>query len=103
MPALRPDFRGKAEIVVPADEFESPAQFNEAEKLLREKDFGRDSSFNDHAVSVIIDRESQTFIVGLCNLVDHLSSIAAVYPHTVSLPNPASLVIVKNTKPDKAV
>jgi len=103
VPAVRPGFRGEAKIVVPADEFESPAQFNKAEKLLREKDFGWDSSFNDHAVSVIIDGESQTFILRLRNLVDHLSSIAGVYPHTVSLSNPASLVVVKNTKPDKAV
>ena len=103
VPALRPDFRGEAEIVVPADEFELSAQLNEAEKLLREKDFGGDSSFNDHVVPVIVDGESQTFIIGLRDQVDHLSSIAGVYPHTVSLSNPASLVAVKNTKPDKAV
>jgi hypothetical protein len=32
VPALG-HFRGQAEIVVPADEFESPAQFNERETL----------------------------------------------------------------------
>ena len=103
MPALRPDFLGEAKVVVPADEFESPAQFNEAEKLLWKKDFGRDSSFNDHVVPMIIDGKSQRFIVGLRGQVDHLSAIAGVYPHTVSFPNPASLVVVENTKPNKAV
>ena len=103
MATFGPDICGEAEIVVPADKFESFAQFYKTEKLLRKKYLRRNSALDNQAVPVIIDRESQTFIISLCDWIDHFSPIAGVYLHTVSLPDPASFVVMKNAKPDKAV
>src|SRR6516164_5373941 len=103
MPALRLDLGGEAEIVVPTDEFKSSAQFDEAQKLLREEDLRRDPSFHDYVLPVIVDGEGQPLIVDLRNRVEDLSAIAGMNPYTASLPDPASLVVVEDTKPDKAV
>ena len=103
MPAILPDLGGEAEIVVPADKFELFAQFHKREKFLGKKYLRRDSAFDNQAVPVIIDGESQTFIISLCDWIDHFSPIAGVYLHAVSLPDPAPFVVMKNAKPDKAV
>ena len=103
MPAVGLDQCGKAEIVIPADEFKSSTQFDEAEKLLREEDLRRDPSFNDHVFAVIVDGEGQAFVVCLRYRIEHLGAIAGVHSHPISLPGPASPVVVENPKPDKAV
>ena len=103
MPAFRRNLGGETEIVVPTDEFKSPAQFDETEKFLRKKDLRRDPSFNSHVFAVIADAKSQVFIIGLGDRIEDLGSISGMNPDTASLPDPASLVVVEDTKPDKAV
>ena len=101
--AFRLDRCGKAEIVIPADKFKPPAQLDEAEKLLREEDLRRDPSFNVHVFPVIVDGEGQAFVVCLRYRIEQLGAIAGMHSHPVSLPSPASPVVVENAKPDKAV
>jgi len=103
MPAFRLDRGGEAEIVVPSDKFKSSARFDEAKKFLREKHLRGNPSFNSDFFPVIVDGESQPFIVGLRDRVEHFGAIAGVNPHTASLPSPTSFVVVKHAKPDKAV
>src|SRR6516164_4119446 len=103
MPAVRLELRGEAEIIVPADEFEPSAELDEAEELLREKDFRRDPPFDDHILTMIIDREGQTLVIGLRDRIEQLGTVAGVYGHTRFPPDPASPVVVEHAKPDKAV
>ena len=95
--------RVRSNLSLGLEEFETSTQFDEAEKLLREKHLCRDPSFNGHFFTVIVDSEGQPFIVGLRDGVEHLGTIAGMDPHTASLPDPASFVIVENPKPDKSV
>src|SRR6266851_3952643 len=103
MPAIRLELCGETEIVVPADKFKSSAEFDEAEELLWKEDFRGDPSFDDDVLAVIIDGKGQTLVIGLRHRVEQFGTVACVYSHTAFLPRPASLVVVENAKPDKAV
>src|SRR5208282_620034 len=66
-------------------------------------DLRRDPSFYDQVLAVIVDGEGQTLVIGLRYRIEQLGTIAGVHPHTAPSPGPASLVVVENPKPDKAV
>src|SRR5260370_41862463 len=103
MPAIRLELCGETEIIVPAHKFESSAEFDEAEELLWEKDLRGDPSFDDDVLAVIIDGEGQTLVIDLRHRVEQFGTVAGVYCHAAFLPRPASLVVVENPKPHKAV
>src|SRR6516162_4829235 len=103
MPALRLQFCGKAEVVVTAEEFEPSAELYQGQELLGKKYLGRDPAVDDHGLSMIIDSEGQAFVIGLRHRVGQLSAVAGMYRHPTFAPGPASLVVMKNPKPDKAV
>src|SRR5260370_20933187 len=103
MPAIRLELCGEAEIIVPADEFKSSAELDEAEELLWEKDLRGDPSFNDDVLAVVIDSEGQTLVVGLRHRVEQFGTVAGVYSHPPFLPRPASPLVVENPNPPKAV
>src|SRR5437870_4373423 len=86
MPTLRLDLCGEAEIIVPADEFKSPAALDQGKKLLRKKNFYEDPPFDSHVDAVIIDAEGEKLIVGLGNRINHFGAVAgsdddAALPH----------------------
>jgi len=91
MPAFGLDRRGEAEVIKPPNKFKPPARLDQTKKLLREKDLRRDPSFNSHVFAVIFDGESQPFVVGLCDRVEKLGTIAGAHPHAAFAPGPASL------------
>src|SRR5712671_1746367 len=103
MPPIRLELCGEAEIIVPADEFEPFTQLDQAEKLLRKKDLCGDPSFDDRLPAVVIHSEGQAFVVALRDRIEQLGTIAGAHRHPALPPGPASLVVVKNAKPHKAV
>jgi hypothetical protein len=48
MAAFGPEFCGKAEVIVPAKEFEPSAQLYKGQKFLREKYLGGNPAVDDH-------------------------------------------------------
>lgn len=65
VPTLGAQHRGEAEIVEPADKFKPLAQLDKAEKFLWKEDFCGDTASEDYPMAVVVDCQSQAFIVGL--------------------------------------
>src|SRR5271166_4068868 len=101
--ALGLQLRRKAEIIIPADEFESPAELYQGQEFLREKDLGGNPAVDDRRRPVVIDGESQALVISLRDRIGQLGAVAGMYGHSAFAPGPASLVVVENPKPDEAV
>src|SRR4051812_21532034 len=101
--SVRLQFRGKAEIIVPAEEFEPSAELYERQKFLRKKYLGENPPVDDHGLSIVIYGEGQTFVIGLRHRIGEFGAVAGTHRHPAFAPGPAAFVVVENPKPDKAI
>ena len=57
VPTLRPQYRGEAEIVEPADKFKPLAQLDKTEKFVRKEDFCGNTAIDDYLMAVVVYRK----------------------------------------------
>src|SRR5215207_8635199 len=100
VPTFRPQRRRKVEIVEPADEFETAAELDQGQELLREEDLGRNPAFDAVACAVVVDLERDELVVGLRYRIDQLGAIGHAHSDAAAPAGPAPPVVAPDLEPD---